>query len=430
MTSEESKNIDVNEVVEEITVVLSQHLNRVIKSITNEQNNNINENIKILQTLPLVQNLQKENKELTEKLNALQEKYKNTLEELISLKNETTICKNVTMEISELAQNVIKTNIKDILTPLQIPSLNDWNINMSDDEDYADTFNKLSEEDKNKDATEDEKDAAIQNYKNFYKNHELMGLNALSYSDLLKQVMESSAGIKGWSGAVPEELSAENAREDEDDEKKLINDAIAEYEEGEEDDEEEEDEDDEEEKEEEKEEEDDEDDEEEEEEEDDEEEEEEEDDEDDEEEKEEEKEEEVEEEKEEEDDEEEEEEEDDEDDEEEKEEEKEEEAEEEKEEDADEEEDDEEGSNSTADNTIHKTILLAQNAGEYATIDTASEEEEEDDDSDEIELEELLIKDKLYYTDNKQNGDIYECLSDGEIGDIIGNLENGAVFFS
>ena len=72
MTSEESKNIDVNEVVEEITVVLSQHLNRVIKSITNEQNNNINENIKILQTLPLVQNLQKENKELTEKLNALQ----------------------------------------------------------------------------------------------------------------------------------------------------------------------------------------------------------------------------------------------------------------------------------------------------------------------------------------------------------------------
>ena len=58
MTSEESKNIDVNEVVEEITVVLSQHLNRVIKSITNEQNNNINENIKILQTLPLVQNQQ------------------------------------------------------------------------------------------------------------------------------------------------------------------------------------------------------------------------------------------------------------------------------------------------------------------------------------------------------------------------------------
>ena len=320
MTSEESKNIDVNEVVEEITVALSQHLNRVIKSITNEQNNNINENIKILQTLPLVQNLQKENKELTEKLNALQEKYKNTLEELISLKNETTIYKNVTMEISELEQNVIKTNIKDILTPLQIPSLNDWNINMSDDDDeyYADTFNKLSEEDKNKDATEDEKDSAIQNYKNFYKNHELMGLNALSYSDLLKQVMESSAGIKGWSGAVPEELSAENAREEEDDEeeeeeekeeKKLINDAIAEYEEGEEDDEEED----------------------------------------------------------------------------------------------DEEEDDEE---------------------------EAEEEEDAEDGGDEIELEELLIKDKLYYTDNKQNGDIYECLSDGEIGDIIGNLENGAVFFS
>ena len=29
-----------------------------------------------------------------------------------------------------------------------------------------------------------------------------------------------------------------------------------------------------------------------------------------------------------------------------------------------------------------------------------------------------------------ENGNLYECLEDGEIGDIIGHLENGAVFFS
>ena len=53
-------------------------------------------------------------------------------------------------------------------------------------------------------------------------------------------------------------------------------------------------------------------------------------------------------------------------------------------------------------------------------------EEEEGD----VEVEEVEIDDKMYYTDNKENGVLYEYLPDGEIGDEVGHLENGHVFFS
>jgi hypothetical protein len=48
----------------------------------------------------------------------------------------------------------------------------------------------------------------------------------------------------------------------------------------------------------------------------------------------------------------------------------------------------------------------------------------------EIEVEEFIFENKTYYTDDAQNGHLFECLEDGEIGDIVGNLENGSVFFS
>lgn len=47
-----------------------------------------------------------------------------------------------------------------------------------------------------------------------------------------------------------------------------------------------------------------------------------------------------------------------------------------------------------------------------------------------MEVEELEIAGKTYYTDDRTNGTVYEHLADGEIGDIIGHLENGQVFFS
>ena len=51
-------------------------------------------------------------------------------------------------------------------------------------------------------------------------------------------------------------------------------------------------------------------------------------------------------------------------------------------------------------------------------------------DDEEVEVEEFKFDNKTYYTDDAQNGHLFECLEDGEIGDIVGNLENGSVFFS
>ena len=75
-----------------------------------------------------------------------------------------------------------------------------------------------------------------------------------------------------------------------------------------------------------------------------------------------------------------------------------------------------------------KGALLAQN--NLDTIDDDNSSEEEEDDEEEIELEEYEHEGKMYYTEDVKNGNLYECLEDGEIGDIIGHLENGSVFFS
>ena len=114
-----------------------------------------------------------------------------------------------------------------------------------------------------------------------------------------------------------------------------------------------------------------------------------------------------------------------------------------------------------------KTILLAQKAGDYSTIDTASEEEEqeekdeeeeekeeekedeeeekedeeeeeeeeEDEEEDEEEEEEEEEEDEevveielegvKYYGSEENVGKIYEYLSDGEIGDEVGSYVNG-----
>ena len=69
-----------------------------------------------------------------------------------------------------------------------------------------------------------------------------------------------------------------------------------------------------------------------------------------------------------------------------------------------------------------ETVLKSQEAGEYATIDTESEEEEE--------VEEISIDGKLYYTTNSDNGIIFEYLENEEIGNEIGYLKNGKLFIS
>ena len=75
-----------------------------------------------------------------------------------------------------------------------------------------------------------------------------------------------------------------------------------------------------------------------------------------------------------------------------------------------------------AGNSYAKTILNAQKAGEYATIDTASEEE---DDEEVVEFEYNGVK---YFASESKTGEIYEYLEDdngeGDIGEIVGNYVN------
>ena len=58
------------------------------------------------------------------------------------------------------------------------------------------------------------------------------------------------------------------------------------------------------------------------------------------------------------------------------------------------------------------------------------EEEDEDEDEDELEVEEIMIKGKMYYTDSNINGDIYRVGEDGDIEEIVGKFEKSqAIFF-
>ena len=58
------------------------------------------------------------------------------------------------------------------------------------------------------------------------------------------------------------------------------------------------------------------------------------------------------------------------------------------------------------------------------------EEESEGEDGEELEVEEIEIENVIYYCTNEKDGILFECGEDGEIGDEIGHLENGTVFFS
>jgi hypothetical protein len=63
---------------------------------------------------------------------------------------------------------------------------------------------------------------------------------------------------------------------------------------------------------------------------------------------------------------------------------------------------------------------------EEAEEEEAAEEKEED----EEEVFEIEIDDKTYYTNNEENGIIYEALPNDEVGEKIGYLKDGEPFFT
>tara|TARA_B100002051_G_scaffold276111_1_gene322570 strand:- start:1960 stop:3132 length:1173 start_codon:yes stop_codon:yes gene_type:complete len=386
---EESQNetINISDTVAEITSVISKHLIKVIEQVSSK-NNDASQNMEILNQLPIVKNLKSENEKLKQELQTLQEKYKSTLEELVQLKSNDKI----TMEITELGTTTNNTvSMEEIVSSLQnkessSPSLGLWGIDdsESDAEDDAQPISsnsllqitknseseKLRKESKNQDVSPEDERLAIDNWVSFHETKSNVDCTK-SDNDILIDIMKSSAGIKGWAfkQAGKKQTTLLNSFT-------VLDDNESEEEVSEDEDEEDEDEEDEDEDE------------------------------------------------------------------------------DEDEEDEDEDEDEEDADSkefsqsnctkvdtSVENNHLNKEeeeplylagALIAQKNKTDIIDDgnsSENENEEEDDEDEEVEVEELVIDGKTYYTDDAKNGSLFEYLEDGEIGDIVGHLENGSGFF-
>ena len=389
-TEQTNSTMCVNNAVTEITTIISQHLTKVFDQVASEKND-IYQNLKILNQLSFVIKLRNENQDLKQRLNAISTKYESCLEELIMIKSQT----KVTMEITELDSICSIPSRAEIESTVKNTPCNSlWDLHGSDDEIESDDsdaqmlssglkfINKLDsesslkieelrEDPKNKDASAEEIKTAVNQWKLFYKDNILMNCNK-SEEDTINDIMDSAAGLKGWGESYEDEdEDEEDDEEDEEADEEEVDEEEVDEEVDDEDEEADEEEADEEEV-------------------------------------------------------------DEEDD---------------GEEEVDEDEEEEKEEADDKNVAFAKTVLLAQEAGEYATIDTASEEDNEEEetvdkvdkdeeenakseDEEEVEVEEFKFENKTYYTDDAQNGNLFECLEDGEIGDIVGNLENGSVFFS
>ena len=56
--------------------------------------------------------------------------------------------------------------------------------------------------------------------------------------------------------------------------------------------------------------------------------------------------------------------------------------------------------------------------------------EEDVEEDEEFEVEEIKFDNSIYYTNDSNNGVIFEYLEDAEIGEEIGYLKNGKLFIS
>jgi hypothetical protein len=73
---------------------------------------------------------------------------------------------------------------------------------------------------------------------------------------------------------------------------------------------------------------------------------------------------------------------------------------------------------------------FAGEGGEALELDGEYDSEEEEvEEEDEDEVYEIEIKGVLYFTNDKENGEIYKIDADGDPGDIVGNFKNGKAIF-
>lgn len=338
-TTHETEKLDISDTVAEITNVISKHLTKVIEKVSNK-NIDASQNMEILNQLPIVKNLKKENEALQKQFQELQEKYKKTLEELVQVRSK----EKITMEITEIdtspetipnvSMEEIVNSLKNDTKPITLWGISD--ITVSDDEDEDAQYlsngiidlnnekNELKQQPKNSEVSAEDERLAIDNWTSFHENKGNVDCTKAD-NQILIDIMKSSAGIKGWA------FTTQPVKH----QTKLTKNSFAALDEDEEEDE-----------------------------------------------------------------------------------------------DEDEDEDEEQ------DELVVEMKSRMQNVVDVHRQNMAAKENvEEDDDEDEDEEEEIELEDyeydgKIYYTEDAQNGNLYECLEDGEIGDIIGHLENGSVFFS
>jgi hypothetical protein len=104
----------------------------------------------------------------------------------------------------------------------------------------------------------------------------------------------------------------------------------------------------------------------------------------------------------------------------------------------DDEEEDEEDGEEVEEEEVEEEDEEEEEVEEVEEEEVEEEEVEEEDEVNEIEeesdeeeeVEELDIEGVKYYATDSKNGILYEFMEDGDIGDEIGYLKNGAVFFS
>ena len=355
-TTHETEKLDISDTVAEITNVISKHLTKVIEKVSNK-NIDASQNMEILNQLPIVKNLKKENEALQKQFQELQEKYKKTLEELVQVRSK----EKITMEITEIDTNPetipnvsmeeIVNSLKNDTKPITLWGISD--ITVSDDEDEDAQYlsngiidlnnekNELKQQPKNSEVSAEDERLAIDNWTSFHENKGNVDCTKAD-NEILIDIMKSSAGIKGWA------FTTQPVKH----QTKLTKNSFAALDEDEDEDEDDD--------------------------------------------------------------------EDDEDD----------------DEDEEEEEEEDKEQEQNEDELVNELKYRMQNVVDVhrqKMAEEKKEEEDEDEDEDEdeeIELEEYEHDGKVYYTEDAKNGNLYECLEDGEIGDIIGHLENGSVFFS
>ena len=212
-TTHETEKLDISDTVAEITNVISKHLTKVIEKVSNK-NIDASQNMEILNQLPIVKNLKKENEALQKQFQELQEKYKKTLEELVQVRSK----EKITMEITEIDTNpetIPNVSMEEIVNSIQNDTkpITLWGISdmttVSDDEDEDAQYlsngiidlnnekNELKQQSKNSEVSAEDERLAIDNWTNFHENKGNVDCTKAD-NEILIDIMKSSAGIKGW----------------------------------------------------------------------------------------------------------------------------------------------------------------------------------------------------------------------------------------